>query len=142
MTSEELITFAVAAAGVTTILVQLLKDGVFDPFNIGGVGAQRNAFLRAINYAINLALILLVVLAHHAFDSTEIVTYLALAAGQAVGSHVEYQLLSTAKTTTQQAASLPDPTLPAAPPSSTVLERPSTPTKSKSSSTIPTVPRG
>ena len=92
MSFDELAAYALACAGVTAIIVQLLNNLWISESPM--TSTQKAAALRGLNYLINLILILGVLFTHNAFDPRNSLIYLALAFGQSLGSHSGYSLIS------------------------------------------------
>lgn len=92
MPFDELSAYALAIAGITVIIVQIINSLWIGPSKLGA--DQKAAALRGINYLINLTLILVVLFTHNAFVVNDLLMYLALAFGQSLGSHAGYSIVS------------------------------------------------
>lgn len=88
-----LATDAGTSAGVTAIVVQLLKDGIIAPRTPSG--PARDALLRSLNYLINFVLLLTFIATEGYFDWSQLVVYVGLAFGQSVATQVVYKTVGS-----------------------------------------------
>jgi len=94
MPSVETVTaYAVSIGTIVAIIVQLVKQGLIDPRTQDS--PARDALLRALTYALNLAALVGVLALNGQLDGHAVLLYLSLAFGQSLVSHVTYSTLKT-----------------------------------------------
>jgi len=91
MAPDTLIAYAVTIASGVAVLLQFLKPWLIDPRLPDG--PQRDAAIRMVSFALNLAGLLTVLAAKGALDGSQLVEYVTLAAGQTYAAHRGYQTL-------------------------------------------------
>jgi hypothetical protein len=89
---DTLTTLAVSIAAVVTLFVQVLKDLFVDP-NMPD-NRQRVGLLWLLTYLFNFGLLVLALVLKDAWDPANLIGYLALAFGQALGSGGAYNVLN------------------------------------------------
>jgi hypothetical protein len=104
MSVDMVIVYAAAIAGITTVFVQLIKDGLVDP-RMADTPA-RTALLRGINYLINFALLALALATQGAWAWGDLLFYIGLALGQSLGANMGYKIIN------KPSAPLPPPATP------------------------------
>jgi hypothetical protein len=82
------------AAGISVVIVQLVKDGFIAPRF--PEGSRRDAYLRGISYLVNLGLLLFFVVTTNIYRPEDWLLYIPLAFGQALGTHFIYSTASPA----------------------------------------------